>query len=144
MWTEGYQPLSNTETGAIAFNDFYSTEYDDNWSDVITTPPNGYQAAVFDNGYVYYEQLSGQQMECLQLWVNPTTNDHMTLASPGLKWAEQNGYVQTENCLAYVLTSPPTSTGDSKQVKVVDAQAKKLRDAATSYSEELLQSILAP
>jgi alpha-glucosidase (family GH31 glycosyl hydrolase) len=143
MWTEGYQPLTNTASGAIAFNDFYSNEYDDNWGDVVTTPPNGYQAAIFDNGYVFNAQQSGEEMECLQLWVNPTTNDHMTLASPGLKWAGQNGYVRTENCLAYVLKSPPTSSA-SMQVKVADAEAKKLRDAATSYAEELLQSVLAP
>ena len=33
---------------------------------------------------------------CLQLWVNPSTNDHMTLASPGLPWAQQRAYVQKE------------------------------------------------
>lgn len=145
MWTEGYQPLSSSESGAISFNDFYSYQYDDNWADVITTPPNGYSAAVFDNGYVFTAQQNNTEMECLQLWVNPTTNDHMTLASPGLQWAQQNGYVQTETCIASVLKAPPTSSSKmAVKKRHEDEKLAKLRDAATSYAEELLQSVLAP
>lgn len=135
MWTEGYQPPTPTGN-TIPLNDFYSTQYSDNWADVLTTPPDGYSAAIFSNGQVMSSN-GGEGMECLQLWVSPSTNDHMTLASPGLPWAQQHAYVQRQTCIgAYVYTSPE---GYTKHME----KQQKLRDAATSYAEELLQSVLA-
>jgi len=134
MWTEGYQPTS-AGSNTIPLNDFYSDQYTDNWADVITTVPTGYSAAVFANGNVLSSNVEGT--ECLQLWVSPSTNDHMTLTSSGLAWAQQHSYVQLSECIGgYVYTSPQ---GLEKQV----SEQTKLRDAATSYAQELLQSVLS-
>ena len=132
MWIEGYQPPQPSANGVIPLNDFYSNEYQDNWSDVIGNPPNGYQPAVFDNGYVM-KSNSTSGLTCLQLWVNPTTNDHMTLASSaGLQWALKNGYVNVQECIAFAYIAPTMN----KEVRT------KLNDAATSTAQELLQTAL--
>lgn len=132
MWVEGYQPANPSANGVIAFNDFYSNQYQDNWADVATNSPSGYLPAIFDNGYVLSKN-STTGLTCLQLWVNPTTNDHMTLGtSAGLDWALKNGYVNVQNCMAYAYTAPTLTHEDRSQVS----------DAATAFAQELLQTVL--
>lgn len=48
---EGYQPAP-TDAGAVPLYDFWSDSAQDNWVTTQSTPPSGYSAAIFQNGYV--------------------------------------------------------------------------------------------
>jgi hypothetical protein len=132
MWIEGYQPANPSSAGVVPLNDYYSNQYQDNWADVTTNAPNGYLPAVFDNGYVLSKNTTAG-LTCLQLWVSPSTNDHMTLATEaGLNWALKNGYVNVNNCIGYTYTAPTLKQEARSHVS----------DAATSAAQELLQTVL--
>ena len=138
MWVEGYQPVNANTQGVIPLNDFYSNEYHDNYADVIATPPDSYLPAVFSNGYVMQSNATG--LVCLQVWVSPSTNDHMTLASPqGLQWALEHSYVKTDGCVAYAYASPPSP---KPQENLKPANRKRPGDVPTSAAQELLNSII--
>ena len=131
MWTEGYQPLS----GGVPFNDYWSNSLEDNWGDTTSTPPSGYQAAIFVNGQVLSSATPGAV--CLEVWYNSETADHMTLASDtGRNWAMQHNYQKTENCIGYALTSPP-----EEQVGARNASQPAAKDAAFTAALALLQSL---
>lgn len=140
MWTEGYQPLASSND-RVTFYDYFSNQYNDNWADVTSDPPaDGYLPAIFDNGFILSNSTSGA--ECLQVWYNPQTNDHMTLASPGMQWALNNGYIKIKGCIGYVFTKPPVDPHASSVAKAAKTARDKLRDQATSRAQELLQTVL--
>lgn len=105
LWTEGYQPAS-TSSDAETLYDYYSSSYKDNYATTASNPPPGYSAAVFSNGYVY--SSSGTTRSCLDVFFSPATNDHLTTAvEQGRKYAQDNGYVKSHDCIAYVESTPP-------------------------------------
>jgi alpha-glucosidase len=91
VWTEGYQAPASA---GVALNDYWDPLLLDNLATTATSPPSGYNDAVFPNGRVYDKDGGG--MIPLHTFFSADRNDTLTVGSQvGLWYAQENHYVQT-------------------------------------------------
>jgi hypothetical protein len=116
LWVEGYQPTASG-TPSQTLHGYWDASTNDNWADVFSTAPSGYTGDVFTEGSVIPANASVANTACLNVYVSG--NDHFTFASPASqRYADANGYTQTESCIARVLLQSDVQEVGARGVKV--------------------------
>jgi len=100
---EGYTSMT---TGTIPLTLWYSSVHEDNFVSTGTTPPDSTYTTTFNDGQVMSN--SGTGLLPLDLFQNPTTKHHITVASDaGHQWAKDNGFIFVKT-QGYLYANPPS------------------------------------
>jgi len=103
---EGYTVNSLVSEGTIPLTLWYSDTYHDNFVSSANVPPDSSYKITFSDGLVFSN--SGVGLIALDLFQNPSTKHHITVASAeGHQWAKNNGFnfVKTQG---YIYASIPS------------------------------------
>jgi alpha-glucosidase (family GH31 glycosyl hydrolase) len=105
--TEGYTVTDLSTQGTVPLNLWYSSTYQDNFVSTATSPPDSTYTITLSDGVVF--SSSGDNLIPLDLYYNPTTKHHISVASAeGHQWAKDNGFnlVKTQG---YLYAQKPTN-----------------------------------
>jgi len=93
---EGYTVDNLVATGTIPLNLWYSNSNQDNFVSTGSVPPDNTYTITLSDGRVFSQ--SGQGLVPLDLFYNPQTKHHITVASAeGHQWAKNNGFNFLQN-----------------------------------------------
>jgi len=102
---EGYT-VENSASGTVPLNLWYSNTLEDNYVTTGTVPPDNSYSVKLTDGQVFSQ--NGQGMIPLDLFYNPQTKHHITVASAeGHQWAKDNGFTFVQN-QGYIYTQMPS------------------------------------